>query len=271
MKTRVISGIVLIVIVAGILAAGSYFPVIITAFLAIMNIIASYEMLHNVAGIKSRWVLAGVGIFSGLAVFSLGGYNISVSGHESSFAVLCVFYAIFAAAACLAEHKSFSISSISTLIGMPIIISYAFGGLEGTLNDGSRIYYLLLLLNFSSICDMGAYFVGVTLGKHKLCPEISPKKTIEGAVGGIVSSIIVTIALVFGFKGGEGLLSTLLLTVPFCLLGIIGDLFASCIKRSVGIKDYGSLIPGHGGVLDRMDSILMIAPLLHICIESGLL
>jgi phosphatidate cytidylyltransferase len=127
------------------------------------------------------------------------------------------------------------------------------------------------LFNFSSVCDMGAYFVGVTMGKHKLCPNISPKKTIEGAVGGIASSIVVSLILILAFGKTDMLIPTLVFTIPLCVLGMIGDLFASSIKRSVGLKDYGSLIPGHGGILDRVDSILMIAPLLYLLITVGVL
>ena len=121
------------------------------------------------------------------------------------------------------------------------------------------------------VCDMGAYFVGSTKGRHKLCPEISPHKTVEGAVGGIVSSIIVTLILVFAFSFEDKLIATLLLTVPFCVLGMIGDLFASSIKLTAGIKDYGKLIPGHGGILDRFDSIIMISPLLYLFITAGVI
>jgi len=133
--------------------------------------------------------------------------------------------------------------------------------LNGIISGENGIYYLLLLLNFSSVCDMGAYFVGVTLGKHKLCPNLSPKKTVEGAIGGIVSSLVVTAILCLCFHKTMWIM--LLLTIPFCILGMIGDLFASAIKRAVGIKDYGNLIPGHGGVMDRLDSIIMIAPLMY--------
>lgn len=128
-----------------------------------------------------------------------------------------------------------------------------------------------MLLNFSSVCDAGAYFVGSTLGRHKLCPNISPHKTVEGAIGGIVSSVIVTYILGFSFSFEKNLANAALLTVPFCILGMIGDLFASAIKRAAGIKDYGNLIPGHGGILDRFDSIIMTAPLLYLFIALGVI
>ena len=145
----------------------------------------------------------------------------------------------------------------------------SFFCLNGVIIDGKGIYYLLLLLNFSSVCDMGAYFVGVTCGKHKLCPNISPKKTVEGAIGGIVSSIVFSLIISICF--GNFSVGLLLMTIPFCILGMLGDLFASAIKRSVNLKDYGNLIPGHGGILDRVDSIIMIAPLLYLCITLGVI
>jgi phosphatidate cytidylyltransferase len=116
---------------------------------------------------------------------------------------------------------------------------------------------------------MGAYFVGVSMGKTKLCPEISPKKTVEGSLGGIVSSVIVTLIITLCFGYFDKILPTLLLTIPLCVAGMAGDLFASIIKRKVGIKDYGDLIPGHGGILDRVDSILFISPLVFCLLFLG--
>ena len=93
----------------------------------------------------------------------------------------------------------------------------------------------------------------------------------EGSVGGIVSSIIVTFILGFSFSFEKNLANAVILTIPFCILGMIGDLFASAIKWAAGIKDYGTIIPGHGGILDRFDSILMTAPLLYLFIALGVI
>ena len=169
----------------------------------------------------------------------------------------------------LKKHKEFSLAKIAAFAFMPLGLTFAFISLEEVINSSDGVYHLLLLLNFSSVCDMGAYFTGVTIGKHKLCPEISPKKTVEGAIGGVVSSMIVTVILTLCFK--QSVLLPVILTIPFCILGVFGDLFASIIKRSVDLKDYGNLIPGHGGILDRVDSILMIAPPLFILIAHGVL
>ena len=178
--------------------------------------------------------------------------------------LVSVLYSIYAAIMILKNHGKFGLGRIMALYSVPIIYGTAFSCLEGIVTSSNGIYYLLLLLNFSSVCDMGAYFVGVTLGKHKLCPKISPKKTVEGAIGGILASLIVTMILSLYFDKTMWIM--LIATIPFCILGMIGDLFASAIKRAVDIKDYGNLIPGHGGVMDRLDSIIMIVPTMYALI-----
>ena len=129
----------------------------------------------------------------------------------------------------------------------------------------------MLLVNFASVCDTGAYFVGSFLGKHKLCPNISPKKTVEGSIGGIAASLIVSPILAACYGSHGNLAVTLAMTVLLCIVGMMGDLFASVIKRRAGIKDYGNLIPGHGGILDRFDSMLLIAPILYMLMKTGVI
>lgn len=129
----------------------------------------------------------------------------------------------------------------------------------------------LIWLVFSSAfgTDTGAYFVGIKFGKHKLIPSLSPKKTIEGAVGGVVTSTILALiygALIQGFVVFEGVNLMLLCgLIGFfgSFLAQIGDLAASAMKRMAGIKDFGKLIPGHGGVLDRFDSVILTAPAVY--------
>lgn len=263
MKTRIISGIVMGVIVAAVLSVGMLWnPIIITLAISILAAGAAYELLHNAVGITSKPAIIGACLYSALAVFSIG-YTF-----WAYFAV-SVLYFIYAVIIILKNHKEFDLAKIAAFAFMPLGLAFAFVSLEEVINLKDGIYHLLLLLNFSSVCDMGAYFTGVTIGKHKLCPNISPKKTVEGAVGGVVSSMIVTVILTLCFN--QPIILPVILTIPFCVLGVLGDLFASIIKRSVDLKDYGNLIPGHGGILDRVDSILMIAPPLFILIAHGVL
>ena len=270
MKTRIISGIVMGVIVAGLLTLGFLVePVIITVAVALIAAGAVYELIHNAAGIKSKIAVSGSIIFAFLyvvfsdnSVFIKPYYSLWLSPELVNS--LLLIYFLFAVIVILKSHKDFDLGKIVSLFALPLPYAYAFSCLSSVIKHPDGIYYLLLLLNFSSVCDMGAYFVGVTMGKHKLCPNLSPKKTVEGAVGGIVSSIIVTVIISLCFA--KSLVIPMILTIPFCILGMIGDLFASAIKRSVGLKDYSNLIPGHGGILDRVDSIIMIAPFLYFAI-----
>ncbi|MBR2040060.1 MAG: phosphatidate cytidylyltransferase [Clostridia bacterium] len=276
MKTRIISGIVMGVIVACVLAVGFLWDTaVITVALALLAAVAIYELLHNAAKIDSKYTLIGAVVYVFLntllpleSPISLYSFVLPPSISYKSLA-LGVLYFIFAAVGTLKNNKNFSLGHICASCFGPMILSTAFVFLNFVIISRESLYYLLLLFNFSSVCDMGAYFSGVTLGKHKLCPTISPKKTVEGAVGGILSSIVVTLILSLCFK--KAILLPMLLTVPFCILGMIGDLFASAIKRSVDLKDYGNLIPGHGGILDRLDSILMISPLLAVLMAIGII
>ena len=127
----------------------------------------------------------------------------------------------------------------------------------------------MILIPFfvACFCDAGAYFIGVRFGHHKLAPVVSPNKTIEGALGGIatgiVSMLIYAVILDWPLKFDVNYGAAILYGVLGCLAGELGDLCFSVIKRQTGIKDYGNLIPGHGGVLDRFDSILAVAPLIE--------
>lgn len=127
-------------------------------------------------------------------------------------------------------------------------------------------YFVWLIFIASWICDTAAYYSGKLLGKKKLCPRLSPKKTIEGSIGGIIGSIIsCTLFGIFStYKGVPLSIYHYAVIGLFCgILSQFGDLFASSIKRHAGVKDYGNLIPGHGGILDRFDSILFSAVVVY--------
>jgi phosphatidate cytidylyltransferase len=122
------------------------------------------------------------------------------------------------------------------------------------------IFYLVLVVWLG---DTGAYYVGKNLGKHKLSPRISPKKTIEGLAGGMTASIITAVVIHFTFFEEFPLLHAIIAGVILSFAGVIGDLAESMWKRSADVKDSGTLIPGHGGFLDRFDSIFFTAPILY--------
>ena len=135
-----------------------------------------------------------------------------------------------------------------------------------TMNDfemGKIYVWLVFIIAFMT--DIFAYFSGYLFGKHKLIPKVSPKKTIEGSIGGIMGSTIACI--VFGYLFNINLAVVVFLGFFGSIVAQIGDLFASSIKRYVGIKDYGKLIPGHGGILDRFDSVILVSPFVYTIIN----
>lgn len=131
------------------------------------------------------------------------------------------------------------------------------------------ILYFLLSLGGGWLADSGAYFVGVTFGRNKLCPDISPKKTVEGAIGGFVGTVVgyLIVALVYvSVFHSASIDFPVLIIIALVLtpIGMIGDLTASVFKRQRNIKDYGSILPGHGGMLDRFDSVIFVMPVAYL-------
>ncbi|MHB8172282.1 MAG: phosphatidate cytidylyltransferase [Thermincolia bacterium] len=138
------------------------------------------------------------------------------------------------------------------------------------LPQGQGFHFLLLVIVANWSTDTLAYFTGRALGKHKLAPVISPKKTVEGAIGGVLGGIIATVVFYLVSPQAE-LIHYVVMGVGIGVLGQLGDLAESVLKRQAGVKDSGNLIPGHGGVLDRFDSILLTAPLAYYYIKVFIL
>lgn len=144
------------------------------------------------------------------------------------------------------------------------------------------LYFIFLILGFAWGGDTAAYFAGRAFGRHKLAPVVSPKKTVEGAIGGVLGSMLLGVVVTVCYTllhgrlvgvpldtlGARYYAVIVLLAGVASVLGIVGDLFASVVKRQCGIKDYGAIFPGHGGVMDRFDSVLFIAPLVAMVVTA---
>jgi len=158
--------------------------------------------------------------------------------------------------------KNIDLPSISTtLLGIYYIPFLLF---HIKLLEGTKYIWLIFIIAFGT--DTCAYFAGNLFGKRKLSPEISPNKTVEGFIGGIIGSVALT--TIYSLLANIGFSwRIILLTILTSIVSQIGDLIASKIKRITGIKDYGNLIPGHGGILDRFDSIILTAPVVYYSIE----
>lgn len=152
----------------------------------------------------------------------------------------------------------------STLMGIFYTVFLSFHIVLIDQSPFSQLIWLVFLAAFGT--DIMAYFTGMAIGKHKLCPHLSPKKSIEGAVGGVIGSVI--LCVLFGhFFVPDFKVLCLIIGFFGSIVSQLGDLSASAFKRQMGIKDYGNLIPGHGGILDRFDSVLFTAPVVFYCIE----
>ena len=150
---------------------------------------------------------------------------------------------------------------------VPVMLSFLYQ--TRSMHDGVYLVWLIFLSSWG--CDTCAYCVGMLLGKHKLAPVLSPKKSIEGAVGGVAGAALLGAgyALLYGDKMLE-VVSPVVTCAAACAIAAVisqvGDLAASAIKRNHNVKDYGHLIPGHGGVLDRFDSMIFTAPAIYFAL-----
>ncbi len=260
MKIRIISGTVLVALLIGVIVLQGYYPPVLTLLLSLLGAMAVYEVLYVTALNKNK-IMVGLG-----AALSLVAPFVIMGIVPIKIASVYTVYALLTFALGLKFNKTLSVNSVISAIIFPVIISYAFSSIGVVTQSGKcGILYLILLFCFSAVSDTGAYFTGVFFGKHKMAPVISPKKTWEGFVGGMIISVIATYLACIIYQNtvavSVDVLCLVIASPVFAAVGVLGDLSASFIKRECGIKDYSNLIPGHGGILDRFDSILMISPL----------
>ncbi|WP_409305456.1 phosphatidate cytidylyltransferase [Peribacillus sp. SCS-155] len=160
------------------------------------------------------------------------------------------------------SKNRFNFDDAGFLIISVLYVSMGFFFLYETRAAG--LVYVFFVLFTIWATDSGAYFFGKAFGKRKLWPEISPNKTIEGSIGGIISGIIVGLLFFFLAEWDYSLSEIILISILISIFGQLGDLVQSAYKRHYGVKDSGTLLPGHGGILDRLDSLIFILPILHL-------
>lgn len=226
--------------------------------LAILSGLAVYEVLVPTRLLcpKSLGILHAV--VACLSFFLLVYFENLYLPVALGFAAILILYTI-------RYHQRLSYQKFCTCIFTVIAIPYSFYALVQM--DG--VIYAILAAIAAWITDMSAFFVGKTLGKKKLAPRISPNKTVEGAIGGLIAAGIVFPATCYGYwlsflpNAEFSLLRAFFIGCICSVAAMIGDLFASMIKRQAGIKDFGNIMPGHGGIMDRFDSLLFVAPVLY--------
>lgn len=231
------------------------------AFLAALSAIAAWELLTCVGAGRHKALCAASVLCAAFSVAFVY-FNAYIYGE------LVVVYAmgVFAYAVCRGGAVKFQ--QIMAAMFAMVVIPYAFGSFLRLYALGLHRAFLLLPLLFSFASDTGAFFVGRALGKHKLAPRVSPHKTVEGALGGLAANALSGALFALVMNGALDYsipyLAIALVGLACSVVAQLGDLSFSLIKREFGIKDYGRIFLEHGGVLDRFDSVLFVAPVLGI-------
>lgn len=262
MKQRITTAIFALVILA--VAFLCYNTMIFNLFIALLSSFAVFELLSSTKYVKNKSVLVASCVYAFIIPFFIVNYI-----------ALTALYLIFLLVILLCYHQNVRFEEIAISFFVSLLIPIAFSTTvfirDRYETDG--LFFILLICAAAWLTDTGAYFIGCSIGKHKLAPVISPKKTVEGAIGGLVVSLVFFILFCVGYRQfRNGLieinyLNAIIVALVCSIVGMIGDLLASVIKRQTEIKDYGNILPGHGGVLDRFDSFLLTAPVFCVLIQ----
>ena len=266
MKVRVLTGVIGIpLLLPFIIFSDTWALVVLMMFFAGVGV---YEMLKCTGALNKLTISIPSIIVAEVAQVlpRIDAFN----GNRYTSAVLLIYiaYVMFLMTVAVFSKGTVKIADAAVSAVTTIYISFGFSSLI-LLRDkeyGMVLFVLALLIPW--VCDAMAYFVGVSIGKHKLIPEVSPKKTVEGAIGGIVgvcvAVLIFGLVMQFGFDKTPNYVLLIAFALGGGLLGMCGDLVASLIKREYGIKDYGNIFPGHGGIMDRFDSIIAVSTIMYV-------
>lgn len=264
MGTRLISAGVGIVIALVVLFLHN--TVVLKIAIAAIIVLMLYELFRAGKCIGLRLTCLPAFIYGAVMPFFVTG-----GGAKYRFLVNILFIMFFFITY-IAQHNTMKYYRMFYILACTLLVSNSMSCLV-ILNEMDKVHglmYLVMGLCGAWLADSGAYFAGTFFGKHKLCPEVSPKKTIEGFVGGIVVTGLLFMLINFAYSKilpnvsdytvSVNYLEVFLLGVALAVVGTIGDLSASVLKRQCDIKDYGNIMPGHGGAMDRFDSVLFVAP-----------
>lgn len=238
---------------------------------------ATYE-LNRSCGLENKPIMAMSLLVSALfpVYYEYGHYLQGIEGMSLKTEYLITIYVILLCFLMLHNHEKTKFSQVAFVIVSSLCVPFAFTRFlffrdiakyypDKGYTNAHGMFLILFILFAACMTDVCAYFVGSALGKHKLCPKISPKKTVEGAIGGVIGCVIGHVGLYavydnFVFEDPvHNYFPIIVASIITSIIGMCGDLTASLIKRNYGIKDFGKLIPGHGGIMDRFDSILFVA------------
>lgn len=261
MLKRTVTGIALIAVLVVVLL---FMPAFFTAvLLSIMVSTAATELLWTTKLVENRRMVVYGKITAVFVVwwcyFGMP-YPFALAG-VLGFTALCF-------AELLISHGKLPFQQVAITMVAGLLIPFLLSALVRIRLQEGGVYLIAAPFVMAFMTDTGAYLVGCTMGKHKLCPIISPKKTVEGLVGGILGGIVGVVVYGLVLQRFCGFTINYLFAVIYGAVGAgsatLGDLMFSVIKRQTGIKDYGKLLPGHGGILDRFDSVTVVAPVAEL-------
>lgn len=260
-KTRLLSGIVLVAAALLTIISGGY---VLYFTLLLVSLIGVHE-LYRAVKVEEK----GANLLSLMGYLGVGGYYFLLNTGMDAYImmeilltlVLLMFVYVFTYPKYRAEQV---MAAFFGVLYVGVMLSYIFQ--TRNLPDGAFLVWLIFLCSWG--CDTCAYCVGVLIGKHKMSPKLSPKKSVEGAVGGVAGAAILgavyaAVAGPYMAAGSAPVAEYAAICAVGALISMVGDLAASAIKRNHEIKDYGKLIPGHGGILDRFDSVIFTAPVIY--------
>lgn len=252
-KTRLISGIVLVLVALLTICTGG---IVLFMTLLAISLIGMQELYRAMKVRENSFNLLEIAGYAGIT-----GYYLCLRFAPEyqlqeliGALVLLMFVYVFTYPGFRAEQIMAAMFGI-LYVGVMLSFIYQTRCLEG----GAWHVWLIFLSSWG--CDTCAYCVGMLIGKHKMAPVLSPKKSVEGAVGGVVGAAL--LGAIYAAATGSVVWGYAVICAVGALISMVGDLAASAIKRNQGIKDYGSLIPGHGGILDRFDSVIFTAPVIY--------
>lgn len=267
-RTRLLSGIVLVILALLFIVTGGTVLLISTCAISLIGLFEYYRALG-----LHREPAAWCGYFFTIVYYWALRINNLVEGKTVvPIVMLIVFLLIAILFFYVFSYPKLLVEQIAELFFGPlyvsVMLSYIYQARIYT--HGKYLVWLIFLTAWG--CDTCAYCAGRLFGKHKMSPVLSPKKTVEGGIGGVLGAFLLNLIFMMIFRdkltylGTKGIIILSLLSCIGALISMVGDLAASAIKRNVDIKDYGKLIPGHGGILDRFDSVLITAPVIYYLI-----